>query len=61
MTAKLKNMHAIYFTLNKIKHISLHKSAMGLDTSYDNILSSSSFTVNGKHIRIKWCKHTLLI
>ena len=31
----------------------LHKLAKGLDTSYDNIIPSSSYTVNGKRMRIE--------
>ena len=37
---------------------------MGLDTSHDNIISSSPYSVNlinGKHIRIQWCKHAYFI
>ena len=30
---------------------------MGLDTSYDNTISSFP----GKHVRIQWCKHTYFI
>ena len=34
---------------------------MGLDTSYDCIKSSSPYTVNGKHMRMQWCKHAYFI
>ena len=39
----------------------MHKTAMGLDTSYDNIISPSPYIINGKHIRIQWCKHTFFL
>ena len=37
----------LIYSFIQIKHISLHKTAMGLDTSYNNIISSSPYIVNG--------------
>ena len=38
--------------MSRLNYILMHKSTMGLDTSYDNITSSSPYTVNGKLMRI---------
>ena len=56
---RIENAHLTVSDL--IKHIFLHKLAMGLDTSYDNFISSSPYTLNGKHMRIQWCKHAYFI
>ena len=39
------------YRLDEIKPILLHKTAMGSDTSYDNIISYSPYTENDDYIR----------